>query len=397
MYVSAMLFAALAAAPAAEVVTLDDQVTAGGLVALDGKAVTVETAGGPVTSPLSNVLEIRFPQATAAPPEAADVTLWLRDGGRLACRQIGTKDRSVEADTVVAGAATFPIGAVRAIRFRPADPAFDDKWESLLEGNPERDVLVVRNGDILDRLEGTVSGIDPENLTFLVGDTRVPIPRSKPKLYGVILGRSSAPKSESVGELQFANGDRLTARSLSIDGESLKADTASGASVSVVIDALRSIDFGRGKVQLLSKLPPREKQFTSYWGDEQPLVFDVLADRSFEGKDRPIRIDRQTFRSGLVIYSRTKLTWRLGGEYRRLTAVAGIEQARRRNKEGGTVDLTISADGRQIFSRRVAKSDAPIPLDLDLAGAKELTVFVDYGGDDDTGDHLALGDARLIK
>lgn len=397
MYASGILLAAVMAAPTAEVVTLDDRAVSGPLVALDAKAVTVEADGKPTPIALADVLEVRFPPAdAAAAAESGEIALWLRDGGLLKCRQVVTKGRTVEADTVSAGGVSFPVGAVGAIRFRSADPAVEAKWEELLEAAPGRDVLVVRSGDVLDRLEGTLSGIDAENLTFLVGETRVPIPRSKPKLFGVVFGPSSAPKVEPVGELRLRNGDRLPVKALRLDGETLAATATSGGAVGVAASAVQAIDFGRGKVQFLSKLPPHDKQHTSYWGDEPPL-FDVLVDRSFEGKDRPIRIERQTFRSGLVIYSRTRLTWRLGGEYRRLTAVAGIEQARRSNKVGGTVDLTVSADGRTLFSRRVTKADPPLPLDLDLAGARELTVFVDFGGDNDVGDHLALGDARLIK
>lgn len=397
MYAPGILLAALIAAPAADVVTLDDRAVSGSLVALDSQNVTVETDGTPKPIKLADVLEVRFPQADAGrPQEAAEIALWLRDGGLLSCRQLLAKDRIVQAETVSAGAATFPIGTVSAIRFRPADPAVEEKWTELLQSAPERDVLVVRAGDVLDRLEGTLSGIDAENLTFLVGETRVPIPRSKPKLFGVVLGRSSAAKVEPTGELRFRNGDRLPVNTLKLEGETLAATTTAGGAVNVAASAVQSIDFGRGKVQFLSQLPPREKQHTSYWGDEPPL-FEVAVDHSFDGKDRPIRIERQTFRTGLVIYSRTKLTWRLNGEFRRLTAVAGIEQARRSNKVGGTVDLTISADGRTLFSRRVTKADPPIPLELDLTGARELTVFVDFGGDNDIGDHLALGDARLIK
>jgi len=396
MHASGFLLVAMFAAPAAEVVTLDDATTKGSLVSIDAKTVTIEADGKATPVGLENVLELRLASGPGSPsPGPAEVTLRLRDGGSLGCRGVVTKDRTVEADTVSAGAASFPLSAVQAIRFRSADPAVDDKWDELLRETPERDVLVVRSGDVLDRLEGTVSEIDAENLTFLVGESRVAIPRSRPKLFGVVLGRSSAAKAEAIGEIRFRNGDRLPVRELRFSGEAFGAVTTSGGEVAPAIGSIQGIDFGQGKVQFLSKLPPREQQHTAYYGDE-PL-FVLLADRSFEGKDRPIRIERQTFRTGLVIRSRTKLTWRLGGEFRRLTAVAGIEQARRSNREGGIVELTISADGKTLFSRKVSKSDPPIPLDLNLAGARELTVFVDYGGDDDTGDHLALGDARLIK
>jgi hypothetical protein len=397
MHAAAILLAAAAVtAPAAEVTTFDGRTVGGGVAALDGKAVVLDEGGQKTTLPLENVLEVKFPTAGDRPAEsAAELELRLRDGGRLGCRQAVTKDRSLVADTAALGDVTFPLSAVQAIRFRPSDPAVEAKWTELLGGTPEKDLLVVRNGDVLDRLEGTVSGLDAENLTFLVGENRVAIPRSKEKLFGVIFGRAEGAKPAAVAELRLRGGDRLPVSKLSLSGESLAAATTSGQAVTVPLGAVESIDFGGGKVQFLSKLPPRETQNTTYFGDE-PL-FVTLADRSFEGPNRPIRIDRQAFRSGLVVRSRTKLTWRLGGEFRRFVAVAGIEQYIRNTPAGGVVDLTISADGKTLFNRRVTKTDPPIPLDLDVSGARELTVFVDFGGDMDDGDHLALGDARLIK
>lgn len=66
MYASGILSAALIAVPAAEVVTLDDRAVNGPLVALDTQAVTIEADGKQTRIKLSDVLEVRFPQADAA-------------------------------------------------------------------------------------------------------------------------------------------------------------------------------------------------------------------------------------------------------------------------------------------------------------------------------------------
>ncbi|HEX6986106.1 MAG TPA: NPCBM/NEW2 domain-containing protein, partial [Planctomycetaceae bacterium] len=359
MNTAVLLSAVLLAAPAAEVSTVDDRTLSGAVTALDATGVTVETDGAATPVPLDSVLAVRFPSSGEQPPaEQEGISLRLKGGGRLTCRQVVMQDRAVVAETVAAGEFRVPLAAVEAIRFRPEDDAVAEAWDELAASSPERDLLVVRNGDVLDRLEGTISGLTPETLTFLVGDTRVPIDRSKPKLFGVVSGRSPAVSGKPVGELRFRNGDRLPVTNLSLDGDSLKA-TAAGAAVAVSVAHVEAIDFGGGKVQYLSQLEPRQKEHTPYIGTaELDSVFDVLVDHGDAGPGSPIRIDRQVFKKGLVIHSRTRLTYRLNGEYRRFVAVAGIEQLVRPR---GDVDLVITADGKELVRKNVKGTDPPVP------------------------------------
>ncbi|MBA3314746.1 MAG: NPCBM/NEW2 domain-containing protein [Planctomycetota bacterium] len=396
MTTAAVLMIALAATTSAKVSTLDGKSLDGKVASIDAKTLTLESEGRTSPVPLDSILEISFDGASQPSGETTDgqVTVRLSDGSRLTCRQTTMEGRTLVADSLAAGRLQLPWNAVQAIRFRPTDPAVESKWSELVASAPERDLLVVRNRDVLDRLEGTVSGLDEANLVFLVGETRVPIDRSKPKLFGVVPGRAQPSKSTPLCELRFRNGDRLALAGVEMKGDSLTLKPAAGGTTTVHLDAVASIDFGQGKVTSLSQLEPREKKHAPYFGSELDSVFDVRIDHSDAGPQVPIRIDGQTFQRGLVIHSQTRLNYRLNGDYRRFVAVAGIEQLVRPR---GRVTLTITADGKELFAREVKGSDSPIPLDLDVTGARELTIFVDFGGDLDDGDHLALGDARLIK
>ncbi|MGC1272878.1 MAG: NPCBM/NEW2 domain-containing protein [Planctomycetaceae bacterium] len=395
MAVAAMISMIALAAQAADVSTVDGKTVTGNVVALDAETLTIEVGGVSKSVPLESVLQVRLPESDE-PSEGNDgaIRLDLHHGGHLSCRQIVMEDRTVVADSVVAGRLRVPLSAVVAIRFRPAEQSVDEHWAELIQSSPDRDLLIVRNGDVLDRLDGTISGLDPQTLTFLVGDQRVPIDRSKPKLFGVVVGRSAADRKAPVGELQFRNGDRLPVSKLSFEGDVLQI-AANGVSATTRMAAIEAIDFGRGKVKFLSDLQPRTLEHTPYFGMSAiDSVFDVLKDHSDAGPDVPIRIDRQGFQRGLVIHSRTRLSYRLNGEYQRFVAVAGIEQLVR---PLGDLDLIITADDKELFRRNLKGTDSAVPLDLDVTGARELTIFVDFAGDSDISDHLALGDARLIK
>jgi hypothetical protein len=396
MTVAAVLMCVSFTTASANVSTLDGKTTSGNVTAIGNGAVSLEANGKASSLPLDSVLEIRFEPNSASQTKAteAPITVQLADGSRLTCRQVTMMGRTLVADTLSAGELKVPWNAVRAVRFRDIEPAIEKKWDELSASAPERDLLVVRNGDVLDRLEGTISGLDESTLTFLVGDTRVPIDRAKPKLFGVIPGKAQLSQSKPLGELHLHNGDVLTFAGVELKGDTLAARLLTGSTVTIPLEATAALDFGQGKVTFLSQLQPRAKEHSTRFNGEFDSVFDVRIDHSDAGREAPIRIDRQVYQRGLVIHSETKLTYRLNGDFRRFVAVAGIEQLVRPN---GRVTLSITADGKELFSRDITGKDPPLPLDLDVSGVRELTIFVGFGGDLDDGDHLALGDARLIK
>ena len=79
---------------------------------------------------------------------------------------------------------------------------------------------------------------------------------------------------------------------------------------------------------------------------------------------------------------------------KKFKAVAGIDDSVR---DVGGVRLVISADGKKIFDKSISGSEGPVNIDLDIAGAKRLTLLVDYGAGLDAGDYLDLAEARILK
>ncbi len=97
---------------------------------------------------------------------------------------------------------------------------------------------------------------------------------------------------------------------------------------------------------------------------------------------------------GLALHSRTEIVYRLPG---RVPAVSGRRGNRRRGAPGGKVRLVVRGDDKVLFEAVVAGSDAPQPVDLDLAGVRRLTILADFADGPNVGDHLLLCNARLSK
>ena len=86
------------------------------------------------------------------------------------------------------------------------------------------------------------------------------------------------------------------------------------------------------------------------------------------------------------------------GKFSRLDGVAGIDDDVR---PLGNVRLQILGDGKTLLEANVAgnadpKKDATL-INLDVSGVRRLVLVVDSLGNFGAGDHLDLGNLRLIK
>lgn len=390
-----LVLGTIVAQPSVELATVGGETVSGKLEKITAAEITLDGKNDRRAVPLDSILSVKFSSAEELPASAESATtLQFQGGGRLSCRRVVMRERRIIAQPRLGEAINVPLSVVAAVRFRKLEPTITDDWEEILENTPTRDLLVVRNGQSLDRLEGTISGLDEETLTFLVEETRVAIDRTKPRLFAVVAAHSPDAEGESVGVVRLRNGDWLSVSSLSYDGETLSVTTAGGWKTSFPAEAISELDFGRGRVRYLSDIEPRKSEHESFLGTELDTVFDVRRDRGDASPEEPIRIAGQAFRKGLVIHSRTELTYRLNGDYQRFVAIAGIEDLVR---PLGSVELTISLDGATALQKTITGSQPPIPIDLKVDGADDLTIVVDFADDWGTGDHLALGGARLIK
>ena len=384
----------LAAAPvggAAEVdlVPLDGPAVAGELVSITAEAVTVRTDGGERAVPVAELAELRFPPGEA--PARPDGAALLRDGSTVPVSAVTLSAGTLTAAVPGLGDLAVPAAAVRAVRFRPLAAADVDRWEELVAEPGDADLAVVRRGDRLDRVAGSVGGVSAESVAFLLNGSEIRLPRSRANLVGVVLA-GPAVDGKPAAVVRPAAGGVLNAVSVTLDGDALAVTLVAGPTLSLPLAGLASVDFSAGSVTSLAELPTRgPSESTRSWTDEpRPVGRDLNLDGG------PIGIAGRAFDRGLVLFAPAELSWRLPKDAARLRAVAGIEDARR-ELGVGEVDLTISGDGRELFAGRIGHADDPADLDLDLTGVKVLTVSVGPGAYLFDGDHLALGNARITK
>jgi hypothetical protein len=137
----------------------------------------------------------------------------------------------------------------------------------------------------------------------------------------------------------------------------------------------------------LSALRPETVVQTARW-----LRFD----RNVAG--HALRIGGQTYARGIGTHALSYITYRLDSAYRTFLADAGIDAAVGKR---GSVVFTVEVDGIAKFtSPLVTGGTAALPVDLDVSGARTLTLEVTSGDDDNPirwADWADWANARLIR
>lgn len=100
------------------------------------------------------------------------------------------------------------------------------------------------------------------------------------------------------------------------------------------------------------------------------------------GGGNPIRVAGTTYPTGLGVASPSDIRYYLGGQCTRLTGTVGIDDVVDNvGPEGGTATFSLIADGTTIWQSGVVTRGNAVTFDVNLAGARELTLHVGDAGD----------------
>ncbi len=203
-------------------------------------------------------------------------------------------------------------------------------------------------------------------------------------------------------------GSRWSAAALKLSGDKpdkIEFTSPGGRTIRRALDRVVKIDLSFGKIVYLSDLKPDSETFTPYpfsvTGRELASRLEFSRPRRDQNlESKTLSIHGRMYRKGLALRSDSKMVWTLPGKFSRLEAMAGIDDYVR---PLGNVRLQILGDGKTLLDTGFAgnikedpKND-PRPISLDVSGVRRLVLVVESQGNFGTGDHLDLGNLRLIK
>ncbi|HEX3151451.1 MAG TPA: NPCBM/NEW2 domain-containing protein [Gemmataceae bacterium] len=270
----------------------------------------------------------------------------------------------------------------------------DDLEPEWLSSPRKRDVLRARNGDVL---LGSIANIDStKNLVRLQvdgKDQQLELSKLAAIAFNTDLARFRRPKGPYY-RLTLANGTRLSVNSLTFDGQTWVAVTPFKDTVRIDVEQVVAADVEQGKVVYLSDLKPVSYQYRPYDGEQ----FSLAPDRAVTGRPMILRTSagESTFDRGLGIHAECTISYSLGGKYRRFETLAGMDAG---SGVRGEAEIALLLDGKEQplpNNGKLTFTGGPVPIQVNLNAAKELTIVVRRRAGGNVQAHVDLAEARLV-
>jgi hypothetical protein len=356
-------------------------------------SMTVQTEAGRKTYLAEEVL--RWGQARQA---GKGPLVLLADGGILVSAPADLSDERLLLAADVWGGISLPLEWVRGIVFwPPADLLQRDRlMDRLARAEGQSDQILLENGDVV---AGTITGLNADSLRAELesGQSEIPLTRVTAVIFdpSLVAAAQVKPRHALVGLRdgsflkadQFVLGDgRMTLRLAG--GVTLQ----SAADVDPARELVLVMYFGP-HVRYLSELTPLDYKHIPYLA----LGWDYGADRNVLGGR--LRQSGVVYPKGIALHSTARLAYTLDLPYRRFEAELAIDDAAR---GGGSVVFRVLHDGgngewQDAYRSPVIRGGMPpLPIRVDLAGAKRLVLIVEFADRGDQLDHANWLNARLI-
>jgi len=396
---------------------LDGNTVNGSLATIDTNALTLQVDDQPKTIALANIIAVTTSGQT---PEASGNNqgqIILGDGSHVTgtVDSITAKETNVRSTT--AGKLNIPRLAVRAILLPPANPEWNEEWQAFLQRDNRDDLLILkkRDGSGLDFYGGVISAASADSVDFVLDGDRVPVPRTR--IYGLIFAAQKATTNGSTTVRLFDGSDIITQR-LTMNGSSLEVKTSWNQTLTIPLAAIRTIDFSSGRFHYLSDLDPVKETYLGTHPKGSPLG-ELLKSEDVLGKEAlklwklhrdkipmgpfgplPLTLKGKIYKKGIWLFPKCRIDYALDGQYSTFQTIAGVDDEVASNcstpDNPSRVQLTILADGDEVWKRLIEAPADPVSINLDVSKIRTLSILVDFGDGDSACDFLDLADARLL-
>ena len=367
----------------------------GRLFRLDDESLVVTTADGRHRRlPRADVVSIEGNRSGRNGDDGRPLVL-MTNGDSLVGRPIAAGDENLTVEwpgTNERSSVPLPLEFVASVVVhQPDDRTQRDRarrqWGLL---RPDVDRVLLRNGSTV---EGELAGFDTDALQ--IETTLGMVDTSRDEVAAILLNAELSAKPRPLREfaiVSFDDGSRLTLQELHVDGDGvLYGRAVVGVLFKIPLDRVTRIQFFSEQIASLTELEPTRYHFTPFWGEEYPLV----AHRNVCGG--PLKLRGRTYAVGLGMHSQSEATYDLPERgYRTFSATIGIDDC---SAGGGQAVFAVEIDGERVYdSGNVRGVSEPIRVGpIDVSGARELTLVVEFGGRANILDVADWCDPLLLK
>lgn len=379
----------LLAGVVAEVQSSDGTIIKGNLESFDSQVVNVDTDGGARSLDVDQLQRIVFPDAKSSPPSTT--ILRLRNGSILPSKTISADDDMMTIDPRRIETIRLPITQASSLRFAPSRPTVDASWLGYLSENSSSDRMVIRrDNDVLDVIEGIIVGVDDETVIFEIDGDRVNAPRQR--LEGIIWAGQNQPGEEPFVVVNVY-GARLRCDQVELEQEKLRCRCA-GQTIELSVDTILSIA-RRGNVIELATLSPVQQDVSLPMLDkvDASIVNRLFGLNASENPSGRGGVSTTGGGKTLTINGNTRLEYRIPDG---MSHFEGVVQRNPTVVANTNIKMEILLDGEKVWEDRFESSDRR-GFEIDVADHRRMVIRIDAMEDGPLGDRLELRDARFRK
>jgi hypothetical protein len=351
-------------------------------ISADGHAVFA-TSESSMTIPLADV--VRW--GTFVEPQAGMQVL-LAGGGLIAAAEAHTENEQLHIESSLLGERVIPLEFVAGIIFRPPyDPQQRDRLVNRVRENSARnDQLLLENGD---ELPGTVISIGDKDVDFETQGKRVTVERSRIAAVGF---DPTIVAATPIGGLHvlagLRDGSRLLISQLAGTAKQMNFTMADRTVWTLSGDSLVALQPLSGKAKFLSDLKAEGYKHLPFLSQSWPYHNDANV------AGTQLRAGGHPYAKGIGMHSAARLTYRLDGHYRAFAADVALDD---QVKGGGAAIFAVYIDDKLAWKSKVVRGNMqPIPVQINTAGAKRLSLLVEFAERGDELDRANWLDARLV-
>ena len=321
-------------------------------------------------------------------PEGTPLVV-LTDGSLLAADVLGADKGSLDLYSPLFRRVQLPLERVAGVAFRlpPDQRARDLLLDRVAKAAGDADRVILLHGD---EITGSLEAIrdDTAYLNTQHGPLDLEVHRLRAIMFNPALWRRSDRRGLHA-VAGFVDGSRLVTDRLLVDDDSVQLSVGDGSTWSTTPEKLVFLQPLGGNVRYLSDVKPAGTRQLPYLDVKWP---SYRPDRNVSGSW--LRAGGRLHLKGLGVHSFSLLTYRLSEPYRRFQAEVAIDG---HTAGQGSVRFRVFVDGEQRYVSPVIRgTDAPLPVSVDLSGAKRLDLIVDFAQRADVWDRADWLDARLV-
>lgn len=350
---------------------------------IDGNGVRVidpATSSDRVVS-MDEFLQVERP--VGASSQSGKFVLHMAGGDQLAGEPVSIAGEDLVWNNPAAGEVRVPMSRVSAFT-RPGQQPGDRR--------SSEDVVTLSNGDAV---RGIIAGIDGGKVSVQRPDTPEPLPVPVESIARIQFAATAAPRGAAADARSFrirlGDGSSLPARAVALADGKLSVDLGDGKPRPMDLARVAAIEQVNGPAAWLSGRPPAQSRYVPFFGSSQeyPARMDAAVDGG-----RELRFGGKTFRRAIGVHSYSKLTWPLDGKYAAFRTQYAVDE----RLPHADMTVRVKLDERVVHEKRNVRAGTLSPvINVELGGAKTLTLEVDYGAGTDVQDRLVWLEPALLK